>query len=223
MLKRRKTPSCLLVYDTGTKGHYVLHLVRPWHLRPSSLHTFLFFFLPYLHNCILAVFPSWEGEGDFLPDVMKSKTWCNTRANHNARSYIPFKWTWKVLNMKVTFDSFVIDMCGTQRRAQSLVSMKHFLIGDELLPSASEGHSRAGLFGDINKKQRWVYYRTLREGDTLMKLDFCDTRRTTDLLCSDARLKTLHIYWNLAGWIILLSWSVALHRLLSCLSGSLQC
>lgn len=52
-----------------------------------------------------------------------------------------------------------------------MVSMKHFLIGDELLPSASEGHSRAGLFGDINKKQWWVYYRTLREGDTLMKLD----------------------------------------------------
>lgn len=144
-------------------------------------------------------------------------------ANQNARSYIPFKWTWKVINMKVTFDSFVIDMCGTQRRAQSLVYMKRFLIGDELLLLASEGHSRAGLFGDINKKQRWVYYRTLREGGYTDEIRFCDISRTADLLCSDARLKTLHIYWNLAGWIILLSWSVALHRLLSCLSGLLQC
>lgn len=97
----------------------------------------------------------------------------------------------------------------------SLVYMKRFLIGDELLPSASEGHSRAGLFGDINKKQRWVYYRTLREGGYTDEIRFCDTRRTADVLCSDARLKTLHMYWNLAGWIILLSWSVALSLVLS--------
>lgn len=37
----------------------------------------------------------------------------------------------------------------------------------ELLPPGSEGHGRPGLFGDINKKQ----CRTLRDGDTMMKLD----------------------------------------------------